>query len=71
VSAAHVCVVCQQDWGGVRLVKAPNPACPECSAREDTSRQEALPLDGLDAVQLADGGIVVIDADTQWYEELD
>ena len=33
--------------------------------------QEELPLDGLDVVQLADGGIVVIDADPQWYEELD
>lgn len=73
MSSERECIVCQQGWGGTHIVKQKqaDDVCPECATVDEADGQQELPLDGLDAVKLADGGIVVIDGDTQWYEELD
>lgn len=62
MSAARVCVVCQQGWGGTHIAKRDDDACPECTTTNEVDGQVELPLDGLDVVNLADGGLVVIDA---------
>ena len=61
MSAAKVCVACLQGWNGTYYVKMPD-TCPDCTNVEEVDGQQELPLDGLDVVNLADGGIVVIDA---------